>query len=224
MASPRSAAEAAFYGAALQCHHSFPLLLCLGFLTYSWHLWCSSHAGLSPPSYLSVYSLFLPFHAFHFRVALASSSRKAEMEQLVQKTKALNWGIPPPPSWKFPVEAATASGAVLVGRIIAQKHMPLHVVRGVLQKVWLFDPHLDVVELATNVFLVEFSSSSMWDRVLTKTAAECKRLSYGSPALATRVIVAGIKTSLLPCLGADPWSSHGSVKRTYGSTDWCGDW
>lgn len=62
------------------------------------------------------------------------------------------------------VEAA--AGVVLVGKIIAQKDISLYDVRSVLQKVWSFDRHLGVVELAPNTFLVEVSSSGTRDRVL----------------------------------------------------------
>lgn len=45
--------------------------------------------------------------------------------QWKKKNKALNWGMAPPPSQRDPVEAESASGLVLVGRVFLERDLPL---------------------------------------------------------------------------------------------------
>lgn len=47
----------------------------------------------------------------------------------MEKTKALNWGMTPPPSWRDLVEIETASRLVLVGHVIFDRELPFHAVR-----------------------------------------------------------------------------------------------
>lgn len=70
----------------------------------------------------------------------------------MEKTKALNWGMAPPPSWRDPVEAEATFGLVLVGCVVSDREIPLDAVLGMLQKAWPFDAHLVVSELAKKCF------------------------------------------------------------------------
>lgn len=95
-------------------------------------------------------------------------AQEQALDQLVEKTKALNWGITSPPSWKDPIEAESAASLILVGRVVSEQEIPLHVVRRGLQKAWPFAQNLVVSEQARNIFLFEFSSAEACAKVLSK--------------------------------------------------------
>lgn len=117
---------------------------------------------------VGILASLLPFLCFsHFRLLwMALYGNKTEIDNLIECTKALSWGIKPPPSWREVSEAEIAAGLVLVGRVVFEREIPLHAVNGGLRRAWPFDPKLDVTELTANVFLCEFSHSEAREKVL----------------------------------------------------------
>lgn len=93
--------------------------------------------------YIGASLIFFPkltFCSFQFAyslfrlIVMEPLEQEKEMEQLIRKTTALNWDFPPPPSWSDPVGAKEASGAVLIGKIIAMRDFSLHAARTVIKK------------------------------------------------------------------------------------------
>lgn len=89
---------------------------------------------------------------------MVTSIQDQELEQLIQKMKALSWDFPSPYSWKDVQGAEESSRAVQIGMVIAWKDISLHTVRNVLKKALAFDSNMEVEELAQNNFFFEFSS------------------------------------------------------------------
>lgn len=75
-----------------------------------------------------------------------------DVDHLIERTQALSWGISPPPSWKDPVEAEHAADLLLVGRVIVDREMPLHAIRGVLSKAWPFAVKVEFSDLDKKCF------------------------------------------------------------------------
>lgn len=76
-----------------------------------------------------------------------------DMAYLIERTRALSWGIPPPPSWKEFREAEHAAELVLVGCVFVDRDMPLHYTRGVLSKAWPFTKKAEISVMDKNIFL-----------------------------------------------------------------------
>lgn len=96
------------------------------------------------------------------------SGNEAEMDQLIELTKALSWSMKPPPSWRDAVSVESVAGRVLVGCVVSDRKLSLSRVIEVLKKAWPFDPKLEVTELASNIFLCEFSEPDAREKVFAR--------------------------------------------------------
>lgn len=74
----------------------------------------------------------LPLLCFsHFRLLwMALCGNQTEIDNLIECTKALSWGIKPPPSWREVSEAEISTALVLVGRVVSEREISLQAVSG----------------------------------------------------------------------------------------------
>lgn len=101
-------------------------------------------------------------------LVMEHSNTESAMASLIEKTRDLSWGIPPPPSWKEFGEAEHVAEMVLVGRVFVDRDMPLHAIKGVFSKAWSFAAKVEFSVLDRNVFLCEFASLDARNKVLDR--------------------------------------------------------